>query len=183
MKTFINMLVSLVAYVATAMTSSKPAGTYIRRDPCAGANVYAAEYTNAYVTTPAVKNSAAQLGGRVRIARATYTQGAADGAIGDVVYFTKLPQGATPLPFGKMYFGAGNATATLKIGFAGNDACFLAATSIAAAGSAVLDAFAASGAILKNTGTTGLDVIGTNAVAAIKAAQVITIWIPYVMND
>ena len=156
---------------------------FTRRDPRAGANVYSAEYTNAYVTTPPVKNSAANLGARIRMIRATYTQGASAGAIGDLVYFGKLPQGATPVLGGKAYFSAGVASSTLQIGVTGNTACFCAATSVTSAGSVALEAFAASGAVLKNTGSTDLDIYGTVAGAGLAAAQVITVWIPYVMND
>lgn len=132
--------------------------------------------------TPPVKSSAAKLGGRVRIFKATYTQGAAAGTIGDVINFGTLPAGATPLIGGKMFFGTGTASATLKVGLTGNDACFVAATAINAAGSASLEAFAASGADLSPL-TADTAVIGTNAVAAIAANQKITVHIPYVMND
>jgi hypothetical protein len=164
-------------------TRYNPFRLFTRQDPCAGANVYAAEYTNSYVTTPPVKNSAAQLGGRIRIFRATYTQGASVGAVGDIVYFGKLPQGATPVPGGKAFFSTGTASSTLKIGLTGSDACFAAATAITTAGTFTLDVFAASGAVLKNSGTTDLEIIGTVAGAGIAAAQVITVWQPYVMND
>ena len=146
------------------------------------ANVYSAEYTNALINNPPVRNSAAVQGGRVRIFRATYTQGASAGSIGDVVYFGKLPAGATPLPFGNMCFSAGAATATLKLGLAGDDACFVAATAITSAGNANLEAFAAGGAV-KGPLAAETDVIGTNATAAIAAGQKITVWMPYVMND
>lgn len=132
--------------------------------------------------TPPVKSSAAKLGGRVRIFKATYTQGASAGTIGDIVNFGNLPAGATPLPFGKAYFGAGTASATMKFGLTGNDACFAAATAINAAGSVALDAFAASGADLTPL-TADTAVLGTDAVAAIAANQKITVHIPYVMND
>lgn len=150
-------------------------------DPQAGADVYADLYTSLYVNNPPAKVPGKQMAGKVRILRATYTQGAADGAIGDLVHFGKLPAGAAPLPFGKMYFSAGNANATLKLGVTGNDDCFAAATAINAAGSAALDAEFASGATLDQAAE--VDVFGTNATAAIKAGQKITVWLPYVMND
>lgn len=175
LKTLFNMLLSLLAVLADVPT------VFTRRDPCAGADVYSAEYTNAYITQPPAKLSAAQQGGRVRIFRATYTQGAADGAIGDVVKFGKLPAGATRLPYGRAFFSAGNANATMAFGITGAAADMAAATAIAAAGNVDLDVFAAAGAV--STLAAEKEVIGTNAVAAIKAAQVITVWIPYVMND
>lgn len=133
--------------------------------------------------TPPVKSSAAKLGGRVRIFKATYTQGASAGTIGDIINFGTLPAGATPLVNGgKAFFGTGTASATMKFGLSGNDACFAAATSIAAAGSVALEAFAASGEDLSPL-TTDTAVIGTNAVAAIAANQKITVFLPYVMND
>jgi hypothetical protein len=179
MKTIFNFLISLYAFAVAAFTGSAPAFT--RRDPCAGANVYAAEYTNAYVSTPPVKNSAAQLGGRIRIFRGTYTQGASVGSVGDIVFFGKLPAGATPVLGGKCYFSNGTASSTLKIGVTGSDAAFIAATSITTAGSLALEAFAAAGAVLKTTAE--VDVIGTVAGAGIAANQVLTAWIPYVLND
>lgn len=133
--------------------------------------------------TPVIKSSAAKLGGRIRIFKATYTQGASAGAIGDVVNFGNLPAGATPLVNGgKAFFGAGTASATMAFGLTGNTACFAAATSIATAGSVALEAFAASGAELAPL-TAETAVLGTSAVAAIAANQKISIWLPYVMND
>jgi hypothetical protein len=151
------------------------------RDPAAAANVSADHHAALYGGTIPQKVSGKLLGGRVRNFRATYTQGAADGSIGDVVYFGKLPKGASPLPLGVAFFSGGNATATMKIGLAGNDDAFCAATSIAAQGSVALTNDFVGGANLDITADT--DVIGTNATAAINAGQKITVWIPYVMND
>lgn len=181
MKTLFNFFVTLYAFVVSMFHEAVTRPAFTRRDPCAGANVYSAEYTNAYITTPPVKNSAAQLGGRIRIFRGTYTQGAAVGAVGDIVYFGKLPAGATRVPGGKCFFAAGTAASTLKIGMVGADADMCAATAINAAGSVALDVFAAAGAVSKLAADT--DVIGTVAGAGIAAAQVITVWQPYVMND
>ena len=168
-----------LALVIKGLFASAVSSRYL--DPQAAADVYADTYTSLYVNSPPTKVGGKQLAGRVRILRATYTQGAADGAIGDRVFFGKLPAGASPIPFGKTYFSAGNAGATMKFGITGNDDCFLAATSIAAQGSAVLEAEFAGGANLDQAAE--IDVFGTNAVAAIKAGQKITVWIPYVMND
>jgi hypothetical protein len=179
MKTFFNMIVSFIAFAVAAFTGSRP--TFTRRDPCAGANVYSAEYTNAYITTPPVKNSAAQQGGRIRIFRATYTQGASAGTIGDIVYFGVLPNGATRIPGGKCFFSTGAASSTMKIGMVGADADMVAVTAVTTAGSFALDVFAASGAVSKLTADTA--VIGTVAGAGLAANQVLTVWQPYVLND
>jgi len=150
-------------------------------DPKAGANVYSDLYNSLYAYTAPIKVQGEQLGGRIRIFRSTYLQGAVAGSIGDIVMFGKLPIGAVPLPWGNMFFGTGASSSTLKLGLTGNDACFLAATSITTAGSAGLPVFAASGAVLKLTAET--DVIGTVAGAGIAAGQKITVWIPYVINS
>lgn len=176
MKTLFNLIISFAAGLVSLFETRT-----VRRDPLAAGNVDADLYANTVTTVPAVKASAAQLGGRVRIFRATYTQGASDGTIGDVVRFGKLPAGATRLPFGYAFFSAGNASATMKFGITGADADMAAATAITSAGSVALNVFAASGAV--STLTSEAEVLGTNATAAIKAAQKITVWIPYVMND
>lgn len=181
MNKIINFFVSLYALVVSAF-APRPAGFYTFSDPKACGNVDADLYANTITAVPPAKVSAAQLGGRIRIFRASYTQGAVDGTIGDIVRFGKLPMGATPLPFGYAFFGTGNTNETLKFGLTGNDACFAAATAAATAGSVALNAFAASGAVLTPL-TADTEVLGTNGTAAIKAAQKITVWIPYVMND
>lgn len=180
LKSLYALFIALAASVA-GFFQARREGCFTRCDPCAGADVYSAEYTNAYITTPPVKNSAAQLGGRIRIFRATYTQGASAGNIGDIVHFGKLPSGATRVPGGKCFFSTGASSSTLKIGMVGADADMCAATSITTAGSVALDVFAASGAVSKLTADT--EVIGTVAGAGIAANQVITVWQPYVMND
>lgn len=180
MKTLFNLLLSLFAHVVALFSGPAPS-VFTRRDPAACGNVDADLYANTVTAVPPAKVSAAQFGARVRIFRATYTQGAADGTIGDIVRFGKLPVGATRLPFGRAFFSAGNANATMKFGITGADADLAAATAIAAQGSVDLDVFAVDGAV--STLTAEKEVIGTNAVAAIKAAQKITVWIPYVMND
>ena len=179
MKTIFNFVIAALAMIAASFCSRSK--TFVRRDPCAGGNVDADLYATTVTAVPPGKVSAAQYGGRVRLLRSTYTQGAADGAIGDIVRFGKLPLGATRLPLGRAFFSAGNANATMKFGITGADADMAAATAIAAAGSVDLDVFAASGAV--SLLAAEKEVIGTNATAAIKAGQVITVWIPYVMND
>lgn len=180
MKTLLALLYALAASVA-AFFRTRSDGYVTRCDPCAGADVYSTEYANAYNTTPPVKNSAAQLGGRLRIFRATYTQGDSAGSIGDIVHFGKLPAGATRIPGGKCFFSTGAASSTLKIGVTGADADMCAATSVTTAGSIALDVFAASGAV--STLTAEKEIIGTVAGAGLAANQVLTVWQPYVMND
>lgn len=143
-------------------------------------DVYSSGYNNLNATPP-VKEKANKEGGRVRIYEDTYTQGAADGAIGDVIHFKKLPEGARILPGAKMFNSAGNATAALTVGVTGSPSKFLTAFTIAAAASTSMEAHLASGADYE-TPAGGIEVIGTNATAAIKATQVITLWIPYVID-
>lgn len=180
MKRLIALLYALAASVA-AFFRTRSDGYLVRRDPCAGADVYSTEYANAYNSTPPVKNSAAQLGGRIRIFRTTYTQGASAGNIGDVIHFGKLPAGGTRIPGGKCFFSTGAASSTLKIGVTGADADMCAATAITTAGSIALDVFAASGAVSRLTAET--EIIGTVAGAGLAAGQKITVWQPYVMDD
>ncbi len=146
------------------------------------ADVYSSGYTNDNATPP-VKHMPNQGGGRVRYYYDTYVQGVADGNIGDVIHFKKLPGGARPLPGSKMFnsVGAGAGGATLAIGISGTAAKFLAATNIDALGSALMEAVHASGGTYE-TPAGEIEVIGTNAVAPIKAGQVITLHFLYVID-
>ncbi len=143
-------------------------------------DVYSSGYNNDNAAPP-VNHEPNMGGGRVRYYYDTYVQGAADGAIGDVIHFKSLPEGARKLPGAKMFFSAGNAGATFAVGVTGTATKFVAATAIAAAGSALMEDELASGGTYE-TPARGIEVIGTNAVAAIKAAQVITLHIPYVID-
>lgn len=156
-------------------------------DPCACANVDSDVYKSLFVDARITRIPADRLGGRVRYLNAIYTQGAADGNIGDVIRVARIPKGARLLPLSTMRFGAGNANATLKVGlfavnagFANDDAALVAATAIAAAGAANLDAFAAAGAdkLLADEA----EIRATNAVAAIKAGQVVNFHIFYTFD-
>lgn len=175
-----KFLLSLVAAIRAALTASP--GFLTKLDPRAMvANVYSAQYAKLN-TNPVTKLATDECHGRIRYLIGVYTQGAADGNIGDTVYFGKLPANARLIPhLSKVYFSAGNANATLAVGIPGTTAKFLAATAIAAQGNALLEAFGADGGTYK-TGSAGVDVIGTNAVAAIKAAQVITAHLAYVCD-
>jgi hypothetical protein len=131
--------------------------------------------------TPPVNHGPQLGGGRVRMFFDTYTQGASAGSIGDVIQFKSLPPGARILPGAKMFNSAGVASATLAVGTTDSAARFLAATSITSAGSALMEAQLAAGAVY-DVPSTGIGVIATNAGAAIQAAQVISIFIPYVID-
>ena len=142
--------------------------------------VYSTGYVNDNATPP-VKHIPSDGGGRVRIYVDTYTQGAADGSIGDIIRCKDLPAGARVLPGGMLSWGTGNATETLKAGVTGADAAFVAATAAATAGKVALDAFIAAGAAAYDI-TAATAVLITNATAAIKAGQKITITLPYVID-
>ena len=144
------------------------------------ANVYSAEYTNA-TATPSVKNQPSYNGGRVRTAIASYTQGAADGNIGDVVYMCKLPAGATVLDV-TLSWGTGNTNETLAVGIVGTAAKFLAATAAATASTAGTVGTAHLASAAGYTTTAETDIIVTNATAAIKAAQKINLIVKYVTD-
>lgn len=181
MKTIICLAAIFIAaavYHLCVGVKRRAKGFFSLITPCPRANVSSAQHA---LLCAKKLLSPGELGGRVRYAYGKFTQGAADGAIGDIVSFTKLPNGATIVPhLCKAYFSAGNDGATMKFGITGSDAALAAATSIAAIGSVALDASAASGGTLKTTAE--VDVIGTNAVAAIKAGQVITAHIAYVID-
>jgi hypothetical protein len=145
------------------------------------ADIYSTGYNNDNATPP-VKHAPSEGGGRVRIYRDTYTQGAADGTIGDVLHMKRLPGNARILPGGKLIAGTGNTGETLSVGVTGSAALFLAATAAETAAVTELAAHlpAAVGGYV--TPAAGIEVIVTNATAAIKAAQVITLYIPYVID-
>lgn len=148
-------------------------------DPLARGNVDADIYAATVTAVPPQKVQVDKLGGRVRYICATYTQGASAGTIGDVIRFCTLPKGARILE-SKLYFGTGTASATLAVGITGSASALLAATAITAAGSATMAAHLASGAGLLLTGD--VEVIGTNATAAIAANQKIAAHIYYTFD-
>ena len=144
------------------------------------ADVYSTGYNNVNATPP-VKEKASANGGRVRIYKDVYTQGAAAGAIGDVIHMKKLPAGARILPGSKLFWGTGTATETLAVGVTGAASKFVAATAAATAGSVLLEAHLAAG-LDYEVPAGGIEVIVTNATAAIAAAQAITVWIMYALD-
>lgn len=142
------------------------------------ATVYSTGYTNDNATPP-VNHTPGEGGGRVRVYYDTYLQGAADGNIGDVITMKNLPAGARVL-WGKMFFGTGNTNETLACGVTGTADKFVGATAAATAGSVDLDDHLASGANYEPSAA--IAVIVTNATAAIKAAQRVTVWMLYVID-
>lgn len=150
------------------------------RDLGARADVESAEYTQLYSAAQLTKMDSTKQGGRVRYMVATYTQGTADGNIGDRILIGRLPKGARRVPGGMCFFSAGNANATLAVGYVGAAAAYAAATAITNAGSVGLDVCFAGGAEQIMAAET--DLIATNATAAIKAAQKITFHIPYTFD-
>lgn len=140
------------------------------------ADLYSTGYNNDNATPP-VNHPPDEGGGRVRIYYDTYLQGAADGAIGDVIHMKKLPAGARILS-GTMAWGTGNTNETLQAGVTGTNDKFVGATAAATAGTVVLDDHLVAG--YKTTAET--EVIVTNATAAIKAAQRVTVILLYVID-
>jgi hypothetical protein len=144
------------------------------------ADVNSTGYNNDNANPP-VKHVPQDGGGRVRYYRDTYVQGASAGSIGDVIHMKKLPGNARIIPGGKIFWGTGTTSETLAVGITGTAAKFLAATAAVTAGNAALEAHLASG-LDYITPAAGVEVIVTDATAAIAAAQAITVHIPYVID-
>lgn len=150
-------------------------------DPLPRGDVYGTQATKAR-TSPPSKIDVINLGARVRYLNEVYTQGAADGTIGDVIHLPGLPAGAKILARdSSVNFSAGNAGATLAVGKTGAATALKAATSIAAQGSFTLTE-PVDGAD-DVTLAEGERLIATNATAAIKAGQTIRFRIAYVENS
>ena len=143
-------------------------------------NLSSTGYTNDNATPP-VNHDPSEGGGRVRMYYDTYLQGAADATIGDVILMKNLPGNARILPGGLLSWGAGKAGETLSVGITGTADKFVGATAAEVASTVALNAHLASGGTYK-TPAAGVGVIVTSAVAAIKAAQRITVHIPYVID-
>lgn len=93
------------------------------------ATVYSAQRTNSRAT-PVVKNKANELGGRVRVAHATYTAAALQ--IGDVIEMFVLPDNAR-LISGFLTNAALGASTTLSVGYGAHTTAAGAAVSLSAA--------------------------------------------------
>jgi hypothetical protein len=134
--------------------------------------------------------------GRIRVFRATYTAPAAGmPGIGDKIVWGKLPVKARPLGYlGRLEFAVGTASCTINLGDNVSAARHLAATSIAAAGSAIPTAASANGADFETSddsnslgnnfgsATDDCTLISTVAGAQVAANQVITLTMPYVTD-
>lgn len=144
---------------------------------------------------PATRVKANKINGRVRNFEASYTVPAAGLAIGDKIVWGKLPVGARTMGnMGKLSFSAGTASSTLNVGDNASAARHLAATAIAAAGSAVPEAANASGAQFETSddsaslangfvsATDNCALISTVAGAGMPAGQVVTLRMPYVQD-
>lgn len=120
--------------------------------------------------------------GNVRVDVVKYTVPAGTLAIADkIVWRNALPKGARVLPQTKVYFAAGTASSTINLGDGASAARYLAATSVASAGSATAEAAAASGATYE-VGTAANDeqIVSTVAGAVLAAGQVITLHLYWV---
>ena len=117
----------------------------------------------------------------VKYIMSTYTVPAGTLAIADTITWCQIPKGARVIGnMSKIYFSAGTASSTINLGDSGSAARFLAATSVASAGSAVPEAANASGANHIYTADTNL--VSTVAGAVLAAGQVITLHLAYVQT-
>jgi hypothetical protein len=126
-----------------------------------------------------------QQGADIQILVSTYTVPAGGVPIGDRISWGLLPFGARLMPGTKLYFGAGAASSTINLGDTVSQARYLAATSVASAGSAVAEAQFANGALFeisvaqKGLATDQSELLSTVAGAALQAGQVITLVAQY----
>lgn len=115
----------------------------------------------------------------------TYTVPVGGQPVGDIISWGYLPFGARLMPGSKMYFAAGTASTTLNLGDAVTPARYMAATSVAAAGSAAIEAQFANGALADVTVVKPGDATDTSelrsvvAGATLLAGQVITLVAQY----
>lgn len=121
--------------------------------------------------SPPVKNDVTVLGGRMRYVCASFTAVAGSVAT-DTIELFYLPKGARILPGSKFFWAADGGTATIAVGDSGSSTRYLAATAIVAAGSALMEAHLASGAVYEEP--TGAMVIATIGTAALTAGEVLT---------
>lgn len=161
--------------------------------------VYSTEQTTlngpAYGNSPATRVKANKQGGRIRIFEATYTVPTGGIAIGDKIVWGKLPLKARTLGYlGRLRWSAGAASSTLNLGDNVTAARHLAATAVTTAGSATPDVAEVGGASFETSDdsnsvanafastTDDCTLISTVAGAALQAAQVITLRMPYVCD-
>ena len=125
-------------------------------------------------------------GGDVQVFISTYTVPASGGpGIGEYISWGFLPFNARLLPTTKIYCSVGAASSTLNLGDPVVPARYLAATSVATAGSATAEAQYANGALFDVTvvapgqATDQSELRSVVAGAALQAGQVITLVAQY----
>lgn len=132
--------------------------------------------------TPVVRLDPIDLGGRVRVARVSFTQGAAAGDAGSTAELARVPANATVLPhLSKLYFSAFGAARTLNVGTSADEDLFATAVDVSAAGSLALDE-ADTTAVkdgVDNDGTSDLAIFAKVAGGTIPAAATIKGFIYY----
>ena len=149
---------------------------------------YNADIATNLAAVPPVRTKVNRLNGRLRVFQSTYVVPAGGLAIADTINWGPLPIGARTLGhLAQLSFSAGTASATLTVGDAASAARHLAATSIAAAGTAVPNAANASGAQFETSdassaATNNCNLISTLAGAGMPAGQVVTLTMPYVTD-
>ncbi|WPE28062.1 hypothetical protein PshuTeo1_37970 [Pseudomonas hunanensis] len=129
-------------------------------------------------------------GGDIQVFVSTYTVPASGGpGIGEYISWGFLPFGARLMPTTKLYFAAGAASSTLNLGDPVTPARYLAATSVASAGSAVAEAQFANGALFDvavvkpGDATDQSELRSVVAGAALQAGQVITLVAQYAQQN
>lgn len=128
--------------------------------------------------SPQVKNDVTVLGGRRRYVVASYTVPATGiPAAGDTIELFTLPKGARIAQGSKLFNSAGGAAQTVAVGDSGSSTRYLAATSVTTAGSALMEAHMASGAVYEEPA--GTVVLATVGGAALTAAAVLTFHFSY----
>ncbi|UXZ44501.1 hypothetical protein [Pseudomonas soli] len=129
-------------------------------------------------------------GGDVQVFISTYTVPASGGpGIGEYISWGFLPFNARLLPTTKIYCSVGAASSTLNLGDPVVPARYLAATSVATAGSATAEAQFANGALFDVTvvapgqATDQSELRSVVAGAALQAGQVITLVAQYAQQN
>lgn len=148
-----------------------------------------ADNAAAVAAIPQARVKANKQGGRVRFFESTATVPASGGpAVGEKITWGTLPIGARVIGhLSHLSFSAGAASSTINVGDAASPARHLAATSVAAAGSAVPNAQSAAGATFETSdaSATTADNCTLESVvagAALGAGQVLTLRIAYVVD-
>lgn len=124
-------------------------------------------------------------GADVQVLVSTYTVPVGGLPIADKISWGQLPLGARLMPDTKVYCSVGAASSTLNLGDPVVPARYMAATSVATAGSAVAEAQFANGALFevavaqKGLATDQSELLSTVAGAALLAGQVITLVAQY----